>query len=337
MRLNRKASLLFIISLALFFSLSLLLAFTKATENDDLLFFLNAVAVSLPAFFIPAVIFRRKTALPRFKAPPFGHIMLAVVLGIGCVNLNQALSLLNEAVFYGVEISSNSTTAETVMNMNFFNLVFSLAIIPPLSEEFLMRGALLESWRRYSPVGAMLITSILFALLHAAPSAFIVYFGLGLLLAAVYLITRNVWLTVVVHFVNNMSTVLSTQLLKVLYSSDEAKAILEGAVDGETVSRAGYFGLFLLYGAIAAAIIIPMLIALRAIYRRRGEGMFADTAAKEALDDPDAESVEILPDPAEEEKGSMWKDPLLWVAVGLLIIINVAAGLSEFGVFEGLL
>ncbi len=28
----------------------------------------------------------------------------------------------------------------------------------------------------------------------------------------------------------------------------------------------------------------------------------------------------------------MWSDPILWVTLGLLIVLNVIAGLQEFGV-----
>ena len=120
MRLNRKASLLFLISFALYLTLSVVLSFGIGlieNSSDDLLYLLNALVVSIPAFLIPALVFRRRNELPRFTAPRFGHIMLAVAIGIGCVNLNAALSMLNSAIFYNVDIISNSTTAETIVGM----------------------------------------------------------------------------------------------------------------------------------------------------------------------------------------------------------------------------
>ena len=338
MRLNRKASLLFLISFALYLTLSVVLSFGIGLiedSSDDLLYLLNALVVSIPAFLIPALVFRRRNELPRFTAPRFGHIMLAVAIGIGCVNLNAALSMLNSAIFYNVDIVSNSTTAETIVGMNGWNLLFSLAIIPPISEEFLMRGALLESWRRYSPLGAVVITSLFFAFLHLAPSSLIVYFGLGVLLAVVYLITRNVWLTVVVHLVNNLSSVIGALALKYMGGAEELAeeaGDVSGMLNGIFDSRAGLFGMFIAYSLIAAAILVPLLFALRAIYRRNKLGMYAEESSPAGI----AENGEIAPleTAVPEEKTSMWSDALLWVAFAILVLFNIVAGLSEFGIIK---
>lgn len=330
MSTERKASLLFLISLSLYLGLSTGLSLFAPNASYDVLYLLNAFLVSIPAFLIPALIFRRRNDFKRFRAPKFPHIMLCVALGIGCVYLNGALSSLNTAIFYDLDIQSNATTSETVMDMNVLNMILTLGIIPPITEEFIMRGSLLESWRRTSPLLAAVLTSLFFALLHMAPSNLVVYFGMGMLFAVVYLITRNVWLTVTMHCVNNLASVFGSMILKFLSdgtteeSRDLASQFLAEYGPGLFDSRLFYIGIAFFYAILAAAIIVPLLFALRATFRKARLGMFAD----------DAEADVLLEEPPFKEKPSLFKDPFFWIAFGVMLCLNVVSGLAEFGVIS---
>ena len=72
-------------------------------------------------------------------------------VGIGGIYMNAALSLLNQAIYFNVDLVSNSTTAATIAELGPIAMLIGLALVPPVSEEFIMRGTLLESWRRYGP------------------------------------------------------------------------------------------------------------------------------------------------------------------------------------------
>ena len=341
MQLKTKASLLLLISLSLYLMLSFIIAIPAQFIglSNNYLFALSALFVSIPAFLAPSIVFRRVNRFPAFKAPKFWQIMLAVMIGVGCVHMNEALSCLNSAVLYNVDVASNSTTAETVMELNVVNMFISLAVIPPICEEFLLRGTLLESWRRYGPIGAAILTSLIFALLHMAPSAFIVYFCIGMLLAAVYIITRNVWLTVIIHFINNLSSVIAAVMLK--YMSDASLPGEESAIDSVMNifgSRLGYVALALIYAVRAAVFIVPGILILRSVFRKRRLGKYADTAPLFIEgDDPAAP----LPDPYLKDgalfrgnRTEIWEDILLWVSLDILIVMNVISGLSEFGIIK---
>lgn len=332
MRLSRRASLLFLICIALYLTLSFALSMLAGKVSTNLYYILNALLVSIPAFLIPALLFRRREGFRRFPAPRFGHIMLAAAIGIGGIYMNAALSLLNQAIYFNVDLVSNSTTAATIAELGPIAMLIGLALVPPVSEEFIMRGTLLESWRRYGPWGAAIITSVLFALLHAAPSGIMIYFGMGMLLAIVYLITRNVWLSVTVHMVNNLSSVISALYLKYLYPAmtggGDAAEEVSGLLDKYMDSPLGCLGLAAVYGGLACAVLIPLLFVLRAHYRRFGLGMYAPDTPPEGSRLEDEEFFS----PDTGERVSMWRDPILWVAIGVLIALNVFSGLVEFGV-----
>ena len=352
MKLNKKASLLFLIALALYFIISVFLPTDTEKISYGTLLVLNAFAVSIPAFLIPAIVFRRKNGFAVYPAPRVTHILIALMLGIGCMLLNVALVCLDQAITYGMEI--NSTAVDVKQGLEGASMplmILTIAVIPAICEEFMMRGALLETWRRTSFIGAAVITSLLFALLHASPSNLIVYFAMGMLFAVVYNITRNVWMTVIIHFVNNLLSVLAAAYaMGNADAAAEAGALLEDAAD---MTRAECVSGFLSYLLFAAIVIVPMIILLKNSCRKHEIGMFAavepdfvpevsEAFAVEAIEGEGSlitDGVTAVKAPEETERGAgvLLKDPLLWVAIVFLLALNVVAGLIEFGVISAAL
>lgn len=83
--------------------------------------------------------------------------------------------------------------------------VFFIALVPAICEELFFRGIvqkfaysfLRKSW------AAILVSGILFALLHFTVYEFVPIFLAGLLLAWVYQTTGSIWLNILLHFLNN--------------------------------------------------------------------------------------------------------------------------------------
>lgn len=79
----------------------------------------------------------------------------------------------------------------------------AVAILPPLSEEFLCRAALAGSLKDASPKAAVLVSAFAFGLMHATLQQIPFAFALGLVLAAVYIRTGNLLYPILLHFLNN--------------------------------------------------------------------------------------------------------------------------------------
>ena len=110
------------------------------------------------------------------------------------------------------------TLTRTPLSLGLNLLIF--AVLPALLEEMVFRGYVLRTLRPYGDRTAILVSSLLFALMHGnvlqVPFAFIV----GLVLGYVAVQTDNIWLAVVIHFGNNaMSTVL--QYLQIGMSAED--------------------------------------------------------------------------------------------------------------------
>ncbi len=89
--------------------------------------------------------------------------------------------------------------------------LFIMALLPAIGEELFFRGALQKVLLRWSKVPwlAILISSLIFGLMHGTAFKLLPIFALGLMLGTVYYATQNLWYCVIIHFLNNALAVLS--------------------------------------------------------------------------------------------------------------------------------
>lgn len=79
-----------------------------------------------------------------------------------------------------------------------------IALLPALSEELLFRGLIGRGLvARWGFVRGVLITSVLFGVVHMIPAQAIAVIPLGIAMHYVYLTTRSFWAPVALHFLNN--------------------------------------------------------------------------------------------------------------------------------------
>jgi membrane protease YdiL (CAAX protease family) len=95
-----------------------------------------------------------------------------------------------------------------------FIFFFTAAIAAPIFEEILFRGFLLSSLTRYFPVwGAIVLSSLLFAIAHLSLSEVLPLTVLGMVLGFVYVRSRNLLSSMLLHSLWNSGTLLSLVLL----------------------------------------------------------------------------------------------------------------------------
>ena len=88
--------------------------------------------------------------------------------------------------------------------------LFVVALMPAIGEELLFRGVIqrhLQGWTKNGHV-AVWVTAIVFSAVHLEFFGFLPRFILGLMLGYLYLYTRNLWVPVFAHFVNNASSII---------------------------------------------------------------------------------------------------------------------------------
>lgn len=188
-----------------------------------------------------------------------GIVVLMVVTGFF---LSGALSELNRMIplsakatelFERFEDRYNQTVM-AIGNMktvsDFIVSLIVMALVPSIFEEMLFRGSLQQvmvSLTR-NPVTGILLTSLLFSAIHISFYGFLPRLFLGLVLGYIFYESKNLWLSVIAHFINNAYT------LVVMFSLSRQGKLSTEAFE-ETYPL--YFGL------IALAALVFLFILLR--------------------------------------------------------------------------
>jgi uncharacterized protein len=92
----------------------------------------------------------------------------------------------------------------------FFMAIVIMAFFPALFEEILFRGALqtllVRWWKK--PLLAIIVTSLLFSLIHMSVFLFLSRVVLGFILGLMYERSKNLWVNIIAHFLNNTVAVI---------------------------------------------------------------------------------------------------------------------------------
>ena len=214
------------------------------------------MAVYICSLLWPAVIVsfcfkKRFSPFTPAKPVPFGIAFFGVLSAIGLCMLSNIIN--SYILYFFTEMGWNVPEAPQTMVATPTSLalnLFTMAVLPALLEEMIYRGYILRSLRPYGNLFAVLISSLLFSLMHGnlrqIPFAFIV----GLVLGALYVCTNNIWLPIAVHFANNAISVL-----------------MEYFAFSLPVEYQGVFYALIIYGLIVVGIVCS--IVLLASYRKQ--------------------------------------------------------------------
>lgn len=131
-------------------------------------------------------------------------ILLAVVMLFG---FNYFLSIFD----YIFEFIGYKQPAELSLPINtvwwYLIDIVVLAILPAIAEELIFRGMVFNGLKDYGIKKAVIASALLFALMHTSPLQTVYPFVFGILLALVYLITKNILVPIILHFINNFMVV----------------------------------------------------------------------------------------------------------------------------------
>ncbi len=137
----------------------------------------------------------------------------------------------------------------------FFMAIVIMAFFPALFEEIFFRGAvqnLLERWWK-KPLIAVIVTSLIFSLIHMSLYLFLSRAVLGFVLGLMYQRSKNLWVNIVAHFLNNTVAVIqlfwiSRHQAKIEVDKLDPKIPMWGAL----IALAITIGLFLLFEKVSA-------------------------------------------------------------------------------------
>ena len=143
----------------------------------------------------------------NFHRCNFVVVLISIGIGILSFFINIAVSSLFNGIlsFTGYDFNKfpSSSSASSMTIGNFFIDVLIVAVLPAFCEEFLHRGVVLQGIKHAGYKKAIVISSMLFALLHFNIRQVSYAFVIGLILGLISVVAKNIWPAIIVHFVNN--------------------------------------------------------------------------------------------------------------------------------------
>lgn len=230
---------------------------------------------------LPALIFARIISRHPFSNLGFNNgfnlkqlffillLMLASMFVVGALGeLNQLIPISKSlaASFKKMEDEYNKQVmalAHMNTTVDFLYSLLILCLLPAIFEEMFFRGAMQPvfiKWTKHVFPG-ILLTSIIFSLVHASYYGFLPRLFLGLLLGYIYWYGKSIWLNIILHFLNNAFAVTEMFVL-----NREGKLTAESMNDTFPI----YYGLL---GLIA-------VLALFVVYKKESERLFAERAVR---------------------------------------------------------
>ena len=170
-------------------------------------------------------VYRLRDCFEEFKQDVkniFSKVSFKEILGIVFLNIFFSYGMLYLARVGGSILSIKSLTLVGV------GTLFSIVVISPIVEELIFRGVFLNKLQLVVPtLFAVLISSLLFASLHAFGSIFSAFI-FGVCISILYLKTENILVAIFTHFLNNLigESIFYADSQKILFSNDLVMAIM---------------------------------------------------------------------------------------------------------------
>ncbi len=172
----------------------------------------------VPAHFFSAICYRKPFNYLGFNFR-FNYKQILLLIGILILTfpLSGALANLNKIFpisqhwatkFKAMELAREAQEA-ALININSFSRyiisLFVIALLPAIFEETFFRGAMQNLFTRWfkGPWVAIILTAIIFSLIHLSFYGFLVRLALGIVLGFIFYYSGSLWLSILFHFLFN--------------------------------------------------------------------------------------------------------------------------------------
>jgi membrane protease YdiL (CAAX protease family) len=127
-----------------------------------------------------------------------------------------------------IGLSANSALEELeILDQSTVSMIIYTCIIAPIAEEFIYRGAVLRGLEKYGKKFAILVSAMLFGLMHGNFYQVFMAIGVGIILG--YLATEySIKLTIILHIINNTFVEVTSQITS--HISKNAGNIIDNSI-----------------------------------------------------------------------------------------------------------
>lgn len=177
------------------------------------------------------------------RAPTLKQIGLCIGISIICLFGFSSLTNLFLEMLYSWGYTP-VTSDIVIPNFGYYLMyVGFICVAPAICEEILFRGLICNGLKKLGNIPAVLGSAFLFMIMHGSPDQTVHQFILGVILALAFLLTNNLWVPIIIHFLNNF---IAVTLSFVMYG--------DSAVQNSTETAEIYLSEYILYAVISAVV-----------------------------------------------------------------------------------
>ncbi|MBE6599782.1 MAG: CPBP family intramembrane metalloprotease [Ruminococcaceae bacterium] len=274
------------------------------TELVDGPWYLWALSI-LPLYLVALPVFLRvlptppeKTEMKKFAV---GKTVAGAISAVPVMYIGNIIGIITVAILSFATGNDISNGLVSMVDQSPVWLTFlCMVIIAPLGEELIFRKLLCDRLSPFGECSAVIFSGLAFGLFHGNFSQFFYAAGVGLILAYIYVRTKNIFCSVAIHmFINLFGGVIAPSVL-----TGRAIEILEKmAQSPDTVTKAELSELYPLFAFVICALLLFVVgIILLVIFLRRIKF------------DKSSISVE------DGTKKALWGNPAILAALALMLV-----------------
>lgn len=213
-----------------------------------------------------------------------GKMMQAFFMSYAILYVSNLLGVL---LTTGIGLLKGSPVQDVLSNLvlseNKWIIFIFTVLVAPFYEEVVFRKLLIDRAVKYGEGVAILLSGLLFGLFHGNINQFVYAFSLGLFLGFIYVKTRRLRYTVILHMVLNfMGGIVTSWILeKVNFQEMEQnmQVLMSNSFAGMPVSRSAISGLILMLVYVLVLIVFVITGIVLLIVRRDRFKLSAGTLA----------------------------------------------------------
>lgn len=238
--------------------------------SGDALSLIGTTLMQLCLFMLPVLVYLAThdgvEQSMRLNAPRWDALLLALLAAPLGVMASDKLTtwwmLLIESLGGQLYYTNGVPVPTTLPELGLMLILFGL--LPGVCEEIFFRGGLMGAWERRGTRHGLVITSVLFALLHGSILGLPVQLLMGFVLGYIVILSDSLFVGMAYHAVHNST------ILILSYLSRDSAGLTEGLTLAEQIqSTVGYAGLSA-QTAVWAALYAGILFLLIHSQKKRG-------------------------------------------------------------------
>lgn len=168
--------------------------------------FVCALLMNL-VFCLIFIYFKKKTNETFFKKCSLKKVLLYISIAIVILFILYPFIACIDSVLIKLNWAKNASNPTMDLGNFFLSIIFRV-LLPAICEEMIFRGIIFKGLKNKGKAFSIILTSFMFAIFHMSISQFVYQFLVALVLCVVMYYEDNLLYPIIIHFVNNLTTLI---------------------------------------------------------------------------------------------------------------------------------